>query len=307
MNQQLVQNRQEPLYAVYPVDGLAIADSPLGFVNKGNADKEAVFLKLQQYLLSAPVQDEILAKGRRAGLVGLNPNKADKSVFNPDWGIDVTRVLNPIKFPNAQVIGEALDLYQTTLRKASLTTYCLDYSPSMRDNQGYQQLLSALDLIWNQDQARKYLLQASSDDLTMALLFGGDVFNYNRLDQWTVRGNNSNDFNRMLKLARETDASGSTAIYSCVLQALKTTRAQMSPDRFPAVILMTDGQNNAGATYDDLERYVSTTPNDIPVFTITFGSASTKELERITTLTHGRLYDGTKDLITAFRQAKGNN
>ena len=307
MNQELVKNRQEPLYAIYPVDGLAIADSPLAFVNKGNADKEPIFLKLQQYLLSSSVQQEILEKGRRAGLVGLNPNNVNRNVFNPDWGIDVSRVLNPIKFPSAPVISEALDLYQTALRKASLTTYCLDYSPSMRENDGYKQLVSALDIVWNQDNARKYLLQAAPDDLTIALLFGGSVFNYSQRDKWTVRGNNPSDFNRIYTLARDTDAQGSTAIYSCVIQALQTTREQMSPDRFPAVILMTDGQSNAGSSYNDFQRYLNSMPNNIPVFAITFGNASTTELERITSLTHGRVYDGTKDLITAFRQAKGNN
>ncbi len=110
MNQELVKTQREPLYAIYPVDGLAIADSPLAFANQGNADKEALFLKLQQYLLSQPVQDEILAKGRRAGLVGMNPGQVDRNIFNPDWGIDVTRVLNPIRFPSTPVIRQALDL-----------------------------------------------------------------------------------------------------------------------------------------------------------------------------------------------------
>ena len=36
-NQQLAQRGQAPLYAVYPVDGLTIADSPLAYVDHGNA------------------------------------------------------------------------------------------------------------------------------------------------------------------------------------------------------------------------------------------------------------------------------
>ena len=67
MNQALVKTSREPLYAVYPVDGLAIADSPLAYINNGNAEQEKVFLKLQQYLLSAPVQNEILGLGGASG------------------------------------------------------------------------------------------------------------------------------------------------------------------------------------------------------------------------------------------------
>jgi Ca-activated chloride channel family protein len=63
-NQALVAQGREPLYAIYPVDGLTIADSPLAFVNKGEADKERVFKQLQQYLLSPEVQRQIQAQGR---------------------------------------------------------------------------------------------------------------------------------------------------------------------------------------------------------------------------------------------------
>lgn len=63
-NQQLVAQGRDPLYAIYPVDGLAIADSPLGYVNHGDAGKEKRFLQLQEYLLSPEVQQQILGTGR---------------------------------------------------------------------------------------------------------------------------------------------------------------------------------------------------------------------------------------------------
>ena len=53
-DQQLVSQGKEPLYVVYPEDGLALADSPLGYVDKGDAAKEKLFTDLQQYLLSPP-------------------------------------------------------------------------------------------------------------------------------------------------------------------------------------------------------------------------------------------------------------
>src|SRR5262249_12843151 len=40
-NQELAKLGKEPLYVVYPADGVAVADSPLGFVPHGNADSEA--------------------------------------------------------------------------------------------------------------------------------------------------------------------------------------------------------------------------------------------------------------------------
>src|SRR5262249_10603105 len=86
-NQTLVAQGKEPLYAIYPVDGLTIADSPLAYVNKGNASKEQAFKELQQYLLSPAAQHQIEALGRRTGLVGMGAEQADSRVFNPDWGV----------------------------------------------------------------------------------------------------------------------------------------------------------------------------------------------------------------------------
>lgn len=42
-NQQLEEEGKEPLYVVYPYDGLSIADSPLGYVDHGDAEKEEAF------------------------------------------------------------------------------------------------------------------------------------------------------------------------------------------------------------------------------------------------------------------------
>ena len=89
----LDQRGLEPLYAVYPADGIAVADSPLGFVASDGAgaedaaEKEAFFLELQAYLLSAGVQQRLLALGRRTGFGGVVED-ADPDIFRPAWGID---------------------------------------------------------------------------------------------------------------------------------------------------------------------------------------------------------------------------
>ena len=128
-NQELEARGEETLYAVYPYDGLSIADSPLGYVDNGDAEKEQAFLDLQEYLLSDEVQNEIQRTGRRTGYEGVSAENAD--VFRADWGIQPDRVLSPIRMPSTDVLMECLNLYQTEFRKPSLTVYCLDYSGSM--------------------------------------------------------------------------------------------------------------------------------------------------------------------------------
>lgn len=51
-NNELEKEGKEPLYVVYPTDGLAVADSPLAYVDQGNSKEEKIFLDFQQYLLS---------------------------------------------------------------------------------------------------------------------------------------------------------------------------------------------------------------------------------------------------------------
>ena len=75
----------------------------------------------------------------------------------------------------------------------------------------------------------------------------------------------------------------------------------------PAVILMTDGQSNTGSTMSDLQAEYERIGKDIPIFCISFGEASEDQLDQIARLAKGRVFDGRKDLVTAFRNVKGYN
>ena len=120
---------EEPLQVIYPYDGLSIADSPLGYVDHGDSGKEDAFLAFQEQLLSPETQQAIEATGRRITASGVS--EANRDVFDPDWGIDTERILSPIQMPEAGVLMDALNMYQTSFKKPSLNIYCLDFSGSM--------------------------------------------------------------------------------------------------------------------------------------------------------------------------------
>ena len=140
-NQELEERGEEPLYVVYPYDGLSLADSPLGYVDKDDDEKEEQFLGLQEYLLSEETQDKIQRTGRRTGYTGVSEENQD--VFNSDWGVQADRVLSPFRMPETEVLLECLNLYQTDFKKPSLSVYCLDYSGSM-SGEGNEQLVEAM-------------------------------------------------------------------------------------------------------------------------------------------------------------------
>ena len=121
MNTELEKTGSEILYALYPVDGVSIADSPLAFINTGeNEARKEIFLALQDYIVSKEGQKLLEEAGRRTWYGGISYT-ANTNVFNPNWGIDTTKYIVPIKFPHTDIIEKALDLYQTELRKPIYT------------------------------------------------------------------------------------------------------------------------------------------------------------------------------------------
>ncbi|MDK2866231.1 MAG: Ca-activated chloride channel [Clostridiales bacterium] len=299
-NQELVNSGKEPLYAIYPYDGLAVADSPLGYVNNGDADKEEAFLELQAYLLSDKVQAEILALGRRTGFGG-TVSEADERVFNPEWGIDANKTISGIRMPDAEVISQALLMYQTEFKKPSLTVYCLDYSGSMQ-GEGETSLKEAMRLILDQETASQYLLQSTPKDMTIVV-----PFNQENIDVWVVEGNNSSEMNELIGKIDHLDPGGGTDIYTAAMYAIDFIQSLDYEAYIPAVVLMTDGKSNDGRSFRDFEAYYEEKAMDVPVFSILFGKASEDQLKEIEQLTRSRIFDGKDDLISAFKKARGYN
>lgn len=298
-NQELEEQGREPLYVVYPYDGLSISDSPLGYVDHGEKGQEEAFLKVQEYLMSDDVQDQIQKTGRRTGYEGVSAENED--IFNKDWGIDTERILSPITMPAADVLEEALNLYQTQFRKPSLTVYCLDFSGSMY-GEGQEQLMEGLAQVMLQDQARANLLEASEGEVNIAVIFSDQVLNV------YDAGNPTDENMQQLydKISRH-ECVGGTDIYLAAEEALSYLEQYDLSAYTPAVILMTDGESNGSHSMEDLKSAYQDGGYDVPIFSILFGEAYEEGLQEIADLTNGRVFDGREDLVGAFRSVKGYN
>jgi Ca-activated chloride channel family protein len=247
------------------------------------------------------VQSEALALGRRIGPVGLELTDVDTNVFNPEWGIDVERVISPIRYPEADVIRQALDLYQTSFRKPSFTVSCLDYSHSM-EGEGRQQLETAMNSLLDPELARQGLLQVAPDDITVVIPFDGAA-----RPPVLVRGNDPADLAGLQQSIESTPLGDGTNIWDPVAAALRLLEQEGFEGRFPAVILMTDGEGNTGGMASVQQALADTGLEDVPVYDVLFGSASEEQVLEITDLTGGRVFDGQSDLTQAFRSARGYN
>ena len=298
-NKQLEKEGRETLYVVYPYDGLSIADSPLGYVDHGNADKQEAFLAIQEYLLSDKIQEAIQQTGRRTGYKGVP--EEDKKYFHSEWGVDTDRVLSPITMPSEKVLMKALNLYQTSFRKPSLNVYCLDFSGSM-SGEGNSQLVAAMEQILIQKNAEKNLLQAEEDEINIVITFDDTILHVYQLDDAKPES-----LEELYESIKEEEIGGGTDMYLAAEEALEliTSNYQIK-DFTPAIILMTDGESG-DINREEFIRHYRSLDADVPVFSIMFGNADSSQLDELAEITNARVFDGREDLISAFRSVKGYN
>ena len=296
INKQLVSNGKEPLYAVYPIDGVSISDAPFAYINNKNDSKKEIFNNIQKYILSDEGQKLLQEQGKRTWYGGTNSN-VDKNIFNPDWGVDTTKYISPTKYPSTEVIKEALNLYQTELRKPVHVAFCLDYSGSMGGN-GIEELQGAMDYILTEKAASDYI-QFSHKDKIDVIPFSSGVKTV-----WsTTDGSKTLD---LLANINNERVSGTTALYAASIKALEILKDEDNSIYNTSVILMTDGSANVGS-YMDLYSYYKKINSNIPIYSIMFGEAVKSQLQEIASLTNAKVFDGKTNLVEAFKEVRGYN
>ncbi len=293
-NDKLAGMGKEPLYAIYPADGVVVADSPIGFVDHGRGQEVETFSnQLVDYLRSAPVQKRIADTGRRIPLSDI--------AAKPDltWNFDPTRIVTAIRMPEPAMIRQALDLYQVGLRKPSLTALCLDFSGSMA-GKGEEQLQAAMQFLFNPEETGKVLAQWTPADRIIVIPFDANV-------RTTIEATGRPDQQKMLveRVSRQ-HAGGGTDMYACASKALDRMKSTQELSSYlPAIVIMTDGKSDDGNGYF-MSRWASVSPH-VPVFGITFGDADKRQLDALAQETSARVFDGRGDLVSAFRAVRGYN
>ena len=296
INKQLVAKSKEPLYAIYPIDGVSISDAPFCYIDNKNEDAKTIFEDIQKYLLSNQGQKLLEQKGKRTWYGGISKT-ADKTIFNPEWGIDTTKYISPIKTPSKDVIKLALNLYQTELRKPVHVAFCLDYSGSMAGS-GINDLTRAMQYILT-DEAANDNIQFSYKDKIDIVPFASKVDTV-----WST--NDGTKTEGLLDRINSKIPTGTTAIYPASIKALELLNNEDQEIYNTSVILMTDGQGNVGS-FNDLRKYYSSIGKEIPIYSITFGDALESQLNEIAKLTNAKIFDGKEDLVEAFKEVRGYN
>lgn len=294
INKKLESDGKDTLYLIYPTDGVSISDSPFAYVDRAQK-KEENFKLIQQYLLSKEMQKKLEDTGRRTWYGGIN-KKANKDVFRKEWGIDTSEYLIPLKYPSKQVINDATRLYVEEFRKPSHTIFLLDYSGSMY-GEGNEELVDAMNYILNYEEAAKDFLQFSTKDKISVIPFTSTVGNV-----WsTTDGTKTYD---IINSIESRAPNGGTNIYIAAVRALQILQNE-SDDYTKTVILMTDGESIND--YDYFEQFYNRQESKVPIYSIMFGNASSKQLDEIAELTNAKVFDGRTNLLEAFKEVRSFN
>ena len=283
------------LYAIYPIDGVPINDSTFAYI-KGEDDKKDNYLILKQYLLGKEGQNELLKTGRRTWYGGVNKN-ADKNIFNPEFGIDTTKYLTSVKYPSKKVINKAISLYLEEFRKPINIVFCLDYSGSMY-GEGIDSLTKSMEYLLDSEKSSLDNLQFSKKDKITVIPFETDY----KTVWGPYYGNNTSD---LIYKIKSKSVGGSTALYGAIEKALDTLKFE-TDDYNKVVIAMTDGAANVGS-FTNLSKYYNNNKLRIPIYSITFGSASERQLQEIATMSNAKVFDGKENLLAAFKEVRNYN
>ena len=296
INKQLAKKGSETLYAIYPIDGVSISDSPIGYIDQKNEKKKETYDKLTEYLLGNEGQKLLASMGRRTWYGGIT-DKANKKVFNPDWGINTQKYISPLKYPSTPVIKEALRLYQEALRKPVHVVFCLDYSGSMF-GEGITELRDAMDFVLT-DRAADEMLQFTGNDVI-------DVIPFSTGFTYSWHANSEEEIAKLLENIKRREPGGGTALYPATEEALKLLKDEDKTKYNTSVIVMTDGAGNIG-DFSQLESYYRSINSDIPIYSIKFASADESQLRKMAILSNGKVFDGSRSLVDAFTEVRGYN
>ena len=173
--------------------------------------------------------------------------------------------------------------------------FCLDYSGSMYGD-GIRELREAMTEI------------LSTSDLTLSFTERDKIdvipFGTSIIDEWsTSKGMTKKD---IINAINTTDLDGSTALYAAAIRAVEILSKEDSDEYVTSVILMTDGVANIGSFAGFRTNYLRYKV-EIPIYSITFGSADEEQLLEISRLTNGKVFDGKTDLKAAFKKVRGYN
>jgi Ca-activated chloride channel family protein len=275
------------IVAIYPVEGSLWEDHPLALVEIPGLtnDQRLAFEAFAAYLESPEAQGLVLSNGYRPADLTLDIKGAESPLTRSN-GVDPDQPRTTLQLPGAQVIDQVRNVWWLIKRKTNVYLV-VDTSGSM-EGQKLSNVKEALAVFVNQIEG--------TDERVGLIEFWGTVDTLVPLDRL---GNNRS---ALLTAIDGLEAGGDTALLDGVAQAHKELYQLNDSERINAIVVMTDGMENAShiSIREMQARLTRSNEAGVPVviFAIAYGDdADHFTLQQLAEPSGGQVREGTVETI----------
>jgi Ca-activated chloride channel family protein len=279
------------LVAVYPSEGTFVSDNPLytlqgAWVTPEHKQAAAMFADY----LKREITPEV------AGSHGFRPadeNAAPAGHVTAANGVDPAQPATVLSVPEPKVLARIKAAWRAD-RKPANVMVVLDNSLSMSEENKLQYAKEGLSA---------FLAEAAPQDRMGLMKFSSEV---HELVPIAPMANNRK---RLLRAVGEIQPEGETALRDAVVEGVRAVDAKLDEDAINAVVVLTDGQNNASdrtveEVAAELAAHGQRELGKIRVFTIAYGSEPNEvELGRYAQESGGKPFEaGTHNIESVYEQ-----
>ncbi|MCD6289282.1 MAG: VWA domain-containing protein [Anaerolineae bacterium] len=283
-------NREHPperLIAIYPVEGTLWADHPLALLEQPGptANQRRTFQAFREFLLSPEVQRQVLAAGYRPADLSI-PLDGKGSPLTAANGVDPTQPQTTLQIPGPAVVSVVQDVWWYTKRHTNVFLV-VDASGSMRGEK-----LEAV-----QQALHVFLDQIKGDRERVGLIVFSHQVTY--IEPLAELGENRIQLEQAIDRVQ---AGGNTALLDAVRTAYARLRRLGEADRINAIVVMTDGKENASgvslqALVEEIQQGNQAGP-PVVIFAIAYGrDADYDVLRALAEASGGQVRQGDLDTI----------
>jgi Ca-activated chloride channel homolog len=282
---------QPRLVALYPPEGTFYSDNPFIVLNAPwvSAAQRSGARHFQEFLAER-IDPE------RAARSGFRPADIEAKPVDPvsaENGVDPAQPERVLGLPEPRVLDRIRRAWRED-RKPANVLLVVDTSGSMQDENRLVSAKSGLETFFR---------QVGKQDNVGLTIFS------DRIQPLIPVGPFAQNEARLRATVENLIADGGTAVYDATIEGFEDVRADATPERISAVVMLTDGEDtDSSADADDVVRAVRAqgdSDDQVRVFTIAYsaGAVGAKEaLDEIAKASGGQPYEGdTEDIEAVYR------